>query len=319
MAHEIEIRNGIASAAFARKAAWHGLGKVFDRPMPMQPLEAIQAAGLDWKVEKRQLFRLDNKGNQVPYDGRFATVRVDTDEELGVVGSDYVPLQNEDQIGFLQGVVGEGCKIEALASLHGGKKVFALCRMTDCFEVVPDDVVEPYLLTSNTHDGTGRWISMLTSIRVVCQNTLSAALGSNGRQLALRHDGSLERSIESARQALGFARSKAERMADEAKALAKKTMRTKQLTAFLVEQVESLKFGKEQSEMVLADLAQRLESPTNSIKGMRGTAWQAYNTWSEWVDHAPRGTGRDKRVDSILMGVGNTQKNDAWRTLLATC
>lgn len=317
MAHEIEIRNGTASAAFARQPAWHGLGKVFSRPM--EPAEAIIEAGLNWKVEKRQLYRLDNTGKQVPYDGRYATVRNDTDEELGVVGSDYVPLQNEDQIGFLQGVVGEGCKIESLASLHRGRKVFALCKMADCFEAIPDDVVEPYLLTSNTHDGTGRWTAMLTSIRVVCWNTLSAALMSKDRQLTLRHDGSLERSIESARQALGFARTRAERMADEAKALAAKTMRTKQLTAFLVEQVESLKFGKEQSEAVLQDLAQRLESPENTIKGMRGTAWQAYNVWSEWVDHAPRGTGKDKRVESILMGTGNRQKSDAWSKLLATC
>lgn len=326
MAHEIDMTGGIARAAFARTPAWHGLGKVL--PGPMTTEEAIEYAGLDWEVELRQVHRPNNAGDLVALEDRFAVIRKDSDAVLGIVGSTYKPLQNKEQASFLDAVVGEGCRIDTAGSLHGGKKVWFLCKMADCFEVIPDDVVEPYLLTTNGHDGNLSWSALMTGVRVVCQNTLTIALDAlegsgrgrvaKPRGLKLRHDGRMTENIEQARVALGLARTKAERMEEEAKALVRSQMRTADLTAFFVEQVERLKLHKEREELVLADLAARLDSPTNSLPGMRGTAWQAFNVWSEWVDHAPRRMGADTRLDSIWMGEGAKQKSDAWTQLLAS-
>jgi phage/plasmid-like protein (TIGR03299 family) len=326
MSHEIDMTGGIARAAFARTPAWHGLGKVL--PGPMTTAEAIEFAGLNWEVELRQVHRPNNAGDLVALSDRFAVVRKDFDKVLGIVGSTYKPLQNVDQASFLDAVVGEGCRIDSAGSLYGGKKVWFLCKMADCFEVVPDDVVEPYLLTCNGHDGCLSWSALMTGVRVVCQNTLSAALdGLEGRGfgkvakprgLKLRHDGRMTENIEQARIALGLARTRAERMKEEAEALVRKTMRTSDLSQFFVDQVEKMKLHREREELILADLAQRLESPTNSLNGMRGTAWQAFNVWSEWVDHSPRRMGADTRLESIWMGEGAKQKSDAWAQLLST-
>lgn len=320
MAHEIDESAGYAAAAFARQPAWHKLGKVL--PELMSPEEALQAAGLDWEVECQPTYRINAGGNYETIEDRRIVVRKDTQRILGHVGNQYVPLQNRAQKDFMEGLMGEGCKIESAGALRDGKRVWFLADIQSTFEPVPGDPVKPFLLCINGHDGLTRWQAMLTEVRVVCSNTLAVAMDSlkrkDARFITLKHNGRLDENIEQAKNALMLAKGQNEWFAEQAKALVAKKMRTQQLSQFFVEQVEKLKFHKERSEMVIADLAAALDSPTNSLKGMRGTAWQAINVWSEWLDYAPRKTSPDIRLESIWMGQANNMKADAWQTLLAT-
>ena len=50
MAHELEIVNGKAQMAYVGSVPWHGLGvKV---PADLTPEQMLDAAGLNWSVEK---------------------------------------------------------------------------------------------------------------------------------------------------------------------------------------------------------------------------------------------------------------------------
>lgn len=330
MAHEIDMSAGYAAAAYARVPAWHGLGKVL--PNPMEPEEAIEAAGIGWEVECQPVYRkFEFDGNFNIIEDRRIVVRKDTDAILGHVGNQYVPLQQMDQVGFLKGVVGSGCKIDACGSLRDGKRIWFLCDLKASYDVLPGDEVKPYLLTINGHDGNLAWFAMMTGDRVVCANILAAAmskvgLDSNGNHVKgsgkdfvkLRHNGKLAENIEQAKVALGIARSAAQRQAEQAKALVAKKMRTEDLSKFFVEQVEALKFSKERSEMVLQELAMGLEAETNNLKGMRGTAWQAFNVWGEWLDHSPRRISPSVRMESLWIGEGSRAKAKAWESLLST-
>ena len=71
MAHEIEIINGRAQMAYVGEVPWHGLGTSV--PADLTPAQMLEAAGLDWTVEKVPAFATV-AGAQVPV-GKSALVR----------------------------------------------------------------------------------------------------------------------------------------------------------------------------------------------------------------------------------------------------
>ena len=91
-----------------------------------------------------------------------------------MLGKGYNPLQNEELAMFAYDLAGEAdVRVEAAGSLKGGRRVWfllkseTLCVGDDC------DQIEPYVLMYNSHDGTSAVEFMPTSIRVVCNNTLT--------------------------------------------------------------------------------------------------------------------------------------------------
>ncbi len=107
MAHELDINNGVASFA-ARTDAWHRLGQSIGHSMVAE--EALAMAQLSgWSVHKRRLVvplepLIIDRGvttpAPLPVDDHFATVRTNPItgkiDVLGVVGSKYEPVQNEE-------------------------------------------------------------------------------------------------------------------------------------------------------------------------------------------------------------------------------
>jgi phage/plasmid-like protein (TIGR03299 family) len=297
------------------RAPWASLATSFSEPL--DPAAALEAAGCDWTVSKRQLHRHSNDGELIPVNDCFSITRDDNDRDLGVVGKSFRPVQNRDQIQLLEGVVGAGCKLDTICSLHGGKKVFALCKLADCYEVLPGDVIEPYLLSVNGHDGHFRWKTCFTSIRPVCSNSLTRALKAGVRTLSIRHTTSLEQSISQAKEHLMHVKKAVEKEAEQARALVAKNLSSWKLAEFYADFANRLELGQESKEAVLEELGMLSHSPTNTVRGMEGTAWQAYNVLSEWVDHGSRKASIDNRVESVLMGDGNRMKLEAWDALLS--
>lgn len=319
MAHEIDMSAGYAAAAFARKPAWHGLGKVL--PDFMSGDEAIDAAGLGWSVSLRPVYRPNKDGDLILEKDRRCVVRDDTDKVLGHVGSTFVPLQNWEQIDFLDGLLGKGAKIESAGSLRDGKRVWFLVDLKATYEPIGGDPVENYLLLLNGHDGLTCWCGIATGVRVVCANTLAIAMDSAdkrfGKFVKLRHDGRMEENIRMAEQTLLLTKEAVIRAEAEAKALARTKVSVEGLAKFFAETVYELGFPKERSEMVVAEMYAGLEAPTNSLPGMRGTAWQAINVVTEWVDHSPRKMSNDVRMESVWAGEMSRLKQNAWQRLLA--
>lgn len=316
MAHEIDTTvNTMGSAVFARTPAWHRLGKVI--PETCSTMEAIKHAGLDWTVSCRESFRYDNNRKMIQDPFHRFIIRDDTDKVLGMIGDQYIPAQNVELAGFLDAVVGLGARIESAGSLHGGGKVWFLCAMRESFDVLPNDEVKPYALFLNGHDGRTKLRVVPTTVRVVCQNTLSIATKGETLGMTVRHDGNLAANMQRAKEALGLVSTAAERMEAEAKALVAKKWNTMKLGHFFAEQVQALRFSEERTKEVMTELSILLEADTNTVPGMRGTAWQAVQTWNEWVDHAPRKTGADIRLESIWTGEGHRQKARAWEKALA--
>lgn len=108
--------------------------------------------------------------------------RTDTEQVLGdKVGIDYQVVQNTEVFSFFNGIVGNATdiKYETAGCLYDGQIVFVTAKLPEFIRVGRDDLIEQYLMLTSSHDGTGSITITFTPVRVVCCNTLNAALKNN--------------------------------------------------------------------------------------------------------------------------------------------
>ena len=181
-----------------RETPWHGLGQIIESAPTSK--DAIKLAGLDWKVIQHDV--IDAVTGTVML-GYKANVRDTDNKVLGMVTDRYRIVQNEEAFAFTDALLGEGVTYETAGSLASGKRVWMLARMEG--RTLTDEKYDPYLVFTNSHDGTGAIRVALTPVRVVCQNTLNLALKTAERQWACVHKGDIQGKLEEARMTLSNA------------------------------------------------------------------------------------------------------------------
>ena len=185
----------VESMFYVRQAPWHGLGVRVEEAPSSQ--EALRLSGLDWQVIQQPIATVD--GTPIP--GYRANLR-DTDQQvLGVVTDRYRVVQNEEAFAFTDGLLGEGVKYETAGSLQNGRKIWLLAKLPDKY-IIEGDQIDPYLVFSNSHDGSGSIKVAMTPVRVVCQNTLNLALSSAKRVWSTIHVGDLAGNMTEAHNTL---------------------------------------------------------------------------------------------------------------------
>lgn len=178
-----------------REKPWHGLGTVVANTPSSK--EALISAGLNWRVLQESIYTEQEE----EIAGYRANVR-DTDRRvLGVVSDRYKVIQNSEAFAFTDELLGEGVCYETAGALQDGRKVWLLARMPHEY-IISGERISPYLLFSNTHDGTGAVKVALTPIRVVCNNTLNLALRTAKRSWSMVHTGDVREKISEARDTL---------------------------------------------------------------------------------------------------------------------
>ena len=178
-----------------REKPWHGLGTmVEDAPCSR---EALIAAGLDWDVVQKPVFTQDG----VRIKGYYANVRGCDGSVLGVVTSRYRVVQNRDAFAFTDGLLGEGVRYETAGSLMCGRKTWILAKLPEKY-IIQGEQVMPYLVFSNTHDGSGAIKIAMTPVRVVCNNTLNLALDRADRIWSVHHTGDIAAKLEDTKETI---------------------------------------------------------------------------------------------------------------------
>lgn len=270
----------VESMLSVREVPWHGLGTIIDEAV--SSAQALELAGLNWTVlQEPVIYKGQDSGYKM-------NIRSTDDKVLGVVGGRYKPVQNADAFAFTDELIGGGDVVyETAGSLSTGRRVWMLAKMPDTR--ILDDVVEPYLCLTNSHDGFGSLKVCMTPIRVVCQNTLNLALQKASRTWNVRHTGNIEGKMKEAQHTLGLASKYMEALAEEAEALydikiAPKDF--KELTQTLFPITDEMSRRKEEAQYLLqCQLKEAWEM--NDLGNIKGTGWGFMNAISDMATHRP--------------------------------
>ena len=290
---------------------WHKLG--FALSSPATAREALEASGLDFTVAKMPLKDFVKPDQRADVSHRWATLRTDTGDLLGIVGENYEPIQNRDAFGFFDRLVGEGEAIyETAGSLGRGERIWILAKLPGYIKVRDKDIVSKYLLLSNSHDGSSLVQLKLTPIRVVCNNTLTAALKGAG-EINIRHTLSAKEDAAQALSLLGLSNS----LYEQLEAVFNRMAVTKITDAQLLDYVRVLVPENEETED-----RTNAEGIRNALLGLyengqgaglsRGTLWGAFNCVAEYTDHLLESVPSN-RLESIWSGRGDQLNRRAFQ------
>lgn len=205
----------VESMFYVRKVPWHGLGRRVEEAPSSR--EALTLAGLDWEVVQQPIYTEGWK--KIP--DYYANVRSNDNRVLGVVTNRYKIVQNREAFAFTDDLLGSGVRYETAGSLRDGRKVWILARLPQMFRIAEDKVM-PYLVFSNSHDGSGAIKVAMTPVRVVCNNTLNLALSSAERIWSTAHTGDMESKLEDARMTLFMAQDYMSKLSKGVDALCRK-------------------------------------------------------------------------------------------------
>ena len=340
MAHEMTEADGLVTVG---QPAWHGLGVVV--PDAVSPVEALDVAGLDWSVEsvpvfgERSTFKVSEGGEfkesteRLDVDSHRLNVRSDNGEVLGVVGSGYKAVQNRDLAALIYAAAeSEDVKVETFGSFKGGRVVYACARLST-FELPGRDRVHLYGLFSNAHDGSRALWVLPTSVRVVCCNTHSWAVGAaRNLTVKLRHTSGIMGRVDDVRAILKGARDVSADVEGNARKLEGRKMDGDELRKFYAE-VWSKLYGaipaglsldkserRKRSRAVdmVSAWSRRADYEANGL-GVDRSAWLAVNAVGWWLDH--KRISRGDRMHSNIMGTAADDKAAAYRVageLIAT-
>ena len=315
MAHELLIRDGKAAMMYVDEVPWHGLGTQLTKPPTAA--EAIKAAGLNWMVEKKQLFAIEGS-TAMPVEGKFAIVPGDQWGKadcpiFGVVSDGYEPLQNSAAFSFFDPIIEmEEATYETAGALYDGKRVWVMAKMVGSICVGKNDIVDQYLLLSNSHDATSAVQIKFTPIRVVCNNTLTMALQGSPMQRVF-HDRNLGRRMMEAQEMLTQIVQYYQEVGETFQALAEIEMNQERLNEYLTAIFPDPKDPNEERAMKYIRMnraaSERLfrHGKGNNESDVRGTLWAAYNGVTEFIDHRdkiPFVSSEHGRLDYMWFGEG---------------
>jgi phage/plasmid-like protein (TIGR03299 family) len=327
MAHKLNYNDNTQKHSFfsVQEKAWHGLGQiVMDYPTSS---EAIKHAGLDYEVEKRRLFTFDGENQngdpdsaiiipEIEVPNFFATVRTDTDEVLGVVGKDYQIVQNRDAFNFFDAIVGgDGIQYETAGALGKGERIFITAKLPGYIRVGKEDMTEKYLFLTTSHDGFGSITAAFTPVRIVCNNTLNAALRNCTGSIKIRHTANAKDRLAEAHRVMGISN----KLSDELQSIFNdwSTIRIKDqeiqrlIQLAMVPNKEVLQNIKEGnldelstafSNVCNSVYEYAMTSPSQQQETTKGTLFGAYNAVTGYFQNIRNYKDGEAKVKSLLFG-----------------
>ena len=338
MAHQINFNQKTGKDSFmsVKEKAWHNLGQIItDYPTSA---EAIIHAGLNYTVEKRPLFTYDTENHtgdpdtdilipEIEVPDFYATIRNDTEQVLGVVGKDYEVVQNVNAFEFFDSIVGgkDGILYETAGALGKGERIFITAKLPDYIRVGKDDLIEQYLFLTTSHDGYGSITAAFTPVRIVCANTLNAAMRNHSNGIKIRHTASANERLKQAHQLLGITNQLADELEEVFNHWSKIRI-TDNAVKHLIqiamapnkEVLQNLQNGKQDelsttyNNMVSSVMEYALTSPTQQEATTKGTLFGAYNAVTGYFQNVRNFKDDESKFKSIMYGTGLQRSQTAF-------
>lgn len=337
--HLLTVRaNGQAEMAYTGNTPWHKLGQAVTKGASVDIWR--RQAGLDWdaKASKMMYYPIEGRSTLKQYEHKKVLYRSDTGAPLGAVSSDYKVVQPSEVLEFFRDLTESGgWHIHTAGSMRGGSKIWAMASSNIEGAVKKVDKVKGNLLLATSLDGSMKTTALLTSVRVVCANTLRIALAGNDK-VTMSHRSHFN--PDQMKESLGVAVSAFEAFMLDARKLSDKIISTAEATDVLrrifgqptakelsetssqfefdalMAQFSSDKGKKMKEQRSVAQTLDLFQGAGigSELPGSVGTAWGLLNAITQHIDHT-RGRTDDTRMESAWFGLGNEQKTKAFDIL----
>jgi phage/plasmid-like protein (TIGR03299 family) len=331
MAHNLFYDENTHQHSFfsVKEKAWHGLGKIVDQ-YPTST-EALEFAGLNYTVTKEDLFTASYNmdGQLMDYTSKvkshYATMRKDTGSILGVVGKDYEIVQNADAFAFFDSIVGgDGIQYETAGALGQGEKIFITAKLPGYIRVGNDDLTEKYLFLTTSHDGYGSITAAFTPIRIVCNNTLNAALRNQTNCIKIRHTVNAKERLEQAHKLMGISNNMAAQMEEIFNRWAKVRISDTQVRKLIQKALISNKEVLQKLESGNGDQCSTyyknvcdnafqyaMANETQQMETTKGTLFGAYNSITGYYQNVRKYKHDTAKIKSLLYNGTGHQRGQA--------
>jgi len=344
MAHNLNYNSNTGKHSFfsVKEKAWHGLGTIVqDYPTSA---EAMKFAGLDYTVEKRPLYTLDgeqmrmeadlnteglefNAGKDIIVPNYSATVRTDNDVVLGVVGKDYHVVQNTDAFSFFDSIVGggDGILYETAGALGKGERIFITAKLPSYIRVGKDDLIEQYLFLTTSHDGFGSITAAFTPVRIVCNNTLNAAMKTARNAIRIRHSSGASDRLSQAHTLMGISSKLGEELQEIFNHWSKVRINDSQVKKLIQlamapnkEVLNKLEKGIEDEasacyrNIVEEVFSYAMGNPSQTLETTQGTVFGAYNAVTGYFQNVRKFKDNDAKFRSITEGTARLRAQTAF-------
>jgi phage/plasmid-like protein (TIGR03299 family) len=329
MAHNLNFneRTGHYSFFSVKEKAWHNLGRIVeDYPTSAA---AIKYAGLDYEVIRTSLYArganiietasgIEIRDEELQVPNYYANIRSDNNAVLGVVGKDYQIVQNREAFAFFDAIVGggEGILYETAGALGNGERIFITAKLPGYIRVGNgDDVTEKYIFLTTSHDGSGSITAAFTPIRIVCQNTLNAALRNMSNVVRIKHTTGAKQRLDNAHKVMGLANTLSNELENIFNQWAKVRITDaevkKLIQLALCPNKETLDLLKKGAETAISTVfkntvedafAYGMIADTQLMETTKGTLFGAYNAVTGYYQNVRNYKDDEAKLQSIVMG-----------------
>ena len=318
MAHLIE------QMAYVGATPWHGLGS---RLSPKQPIEIWQReAGMDWKIQDSPVhFKSDSigaLGSIHTFPDQKVLYRSDTKAPLSVVSQRYQVVQPREVLEFYRDLTEvSGFELETAGVLKGGRKFWALARTGQGTTLRGNDQVNGYLLLATSCDGTLATTATPTTVRVVCNNTLTIALDGSAKAIKVPHSTRFD--PQAVKKQLGIAVSQWDNFMHRMRMLSERKVQGHEAMGFFMNVLCDANSNMPLPAVLPNERALRKvqclyegQGRGSTLESAQGTAWGLLNAVTEYVDHERRARSIEYRMDSAWFGQGAQLKQRALEAAL---
>jgi len=295
---------------------WHGIGTVLKENL-ITAEDIIKHVNFDFEVQKRPNSTIVN-GKNVIHDDSFSLIRVNKNGSESVlcstVGKNYTVIQNIEAFDFFDNIVGKGEAIyETAGILKNGRICFLTAVLPDYIKVLrEEDKVKSYVLLVNSHDGTTALRAMFTNVRVVCNNTLTAAINSAESVVSIRHTKSAKEKLVEAQRLMGLVNQYNQEISKIFNKMALTNITDNDILDYVNKLIpiedndsELVKERKKEKHDLIIDL---MENGVGSELYDGKTVWGLYNSTVEMIDHHFNYRNEESRAISLLGNASNLKK-----------
>lgn len=316
MAHLLE------QMAYVGETPWHGLGNQLPAKQPIEVW--MDRAGMNWTIEEAPVQYVVRQSGSLSeicsFEDQKVLFRSDTKAALSVVGNRYHVVQPREVLEFYRDLTEvSGFELETAGVLKAGKKFWALARTGQETTLKGTDTVKGYLLLATSCDGTLATTATPTTVRVVCNNTLTIAVNGASSAIKVPHNTSFD--AQAVKRQLGIAVTQWDGFMYRMRTLAERKVKSHEAMNFflkvLCQNANDTPGAKDSVALTNERALKKVQALYDGagrgaeLTAAKGTAWGLLNAVTEFVDHERRARSQEYRLDSAWFGQGASLKQRA--------